>query len=741
MDNDGQNDGLEVLSGIVESVTYRNADNGYTVLQIDSGGILVCAVGKMPEITAGEELVLRGVWTEHETFGRQFSASSCESRLPESGAQLLRYLSAGAVKGIGRQLAVRIVRRFGDDSVNVLQNEPERLAEIKGISLAKAQTISEEFNRRFALREALAGLSRYGIQPVESLKIFKLFGPACAGIVEHNPYILSEAGFDFFRCDKIASSLGVEKESVNRVRAGILYFLGHNTGNGHTCLPEEKVVPGCAGLLGCSEETVTDGINGLVDFKMLYRVTLGDGRPFLFLPKLYAAEREASDKLRVMLRFPPSKIPTVADDICAAEEEGGFFFDELQKRAITLAVEGGMLILTGGPGTGKTTAVRGMISLFEKYDLKISLAAPTGRAAKRLSEVTGRDAMTIHRLLEVEWSDDEETGTFARDASNPLECDVLIADEVSMIDSVLFASMLDALRLGSRLILVGDSDQLPAVGAGNVLADLIGSGLIPVVRLDTIFRQAGTSLIITGAHKIVEGEVPDTSARDGDFFFLERQTSESAAATVRDLVCTRLPTAYGYDAMTDIQVLTPSHMGECGTKNLNAVLQASLNPPSQVKAAYRSGSRLFRVGDKVMQVRNNYNIEWGSPKESGTGVYNGDIGILRSISLAEGVMTIDFDGRLAKYPFNSLGELELAYAVTVHKSQGSEFPAVVIPIIDVPPKLVYRNLLYTAVTRAKRLLILVGSKKIFADMVENDRRVRRYTALRYFLTADDVARL
>ncbi len=722
------------LSGVVDEVVFHNTVSGFTVLQINCDGELVSAVGVVSEIAPGEEVKLEGKWVSHDVFGRQFKFEACRRSLPDTAAKLFRYLSSGAVKGVGPKLAAKIIERFGENSFDVLENDPERLAVINGISKDKARKISDEFRRLTSLRQVLLELENYGVTPTESTTIYKYFGVNAVNVIKENPYILFGTinGFSFERSELIAEAMGLPPDSVYRRRAGIIYIVTHNLSNGHTCIPRRKLISPCCDRLDMTEEETNSTIDELIDSKQLVSDTVS-GEEFIFLPRLYMAEKQIAEKLALMTKFAPSAISTIESDIDTIEEVTGVHYAGKQREALKTAGEKGMLVLTGGPGTGKTTAVKGIIEVFRKKHVDVLLCAPTGRAAKRLSEVCGQEAKTIHRLLEVEW-DDTEKPTFNRNVENPLKCGALIVDEMSMVDAELFASLLDALPLGARLILVGDSDQLPSVGPGNVLTDIIGSGCIPVVCLTEIFRQAQKSLVVMNAHRIITGEMPELTKTDSDFFFMKRDNSQTPE-TVASLLSKRLPDAYGFDPFTDIQVLCPSRKGDSGTVNLNRLLQSSLNPKHKTKnEVTTAGGKLFREGDRVMQVKNNYRLEWHRGAEEGEGIFNGDIGILKKINYAAGTMTIEFDDRTADYPTDNLSELELAYAVTVHKSQGSEYPAVILPLSGVQPLLLYRNLLYTAVTRAKKMLVIVGNEEIIFRMVQNNRQNKRYSALKEFLT-------
>lgn len=721
------------ISGVVNHVTFTNKENGFTVLELESGDELVTAVGVMPELNVGELLELSGYWDFHASFGRQFKVEMCERRMPASAGDILRYLSSGGVKGIGPKTAVKVVEKFGEETFEVLENEPERLAQIKGISLEKAKEISADFKKQFAVREIMIALERYGMTTAECVAAFRVFGARASDIITRNPYALCSegVGFSFSRAETVAQALPSPPDKGYRLQAGVLHVMSHNLSNGHTCIPRDKLFAPCAELLSTNDDTVDITIDELVGSGRLVSRDI-NGREFLFLPYIYKAEKNAAEHIKQLLKFPPAGRPAPEKEVDRLEKQTGIKYGKRQREAIITAVEKGMLILTGGPGTGKTTTLNGILRFFEEDGLKVALAAPTGRAAKRMSEVTGRNAKTIHRLLEVEW-DKNDRPQFSRNARNPLEANAVILDELSMVDITLFSSFLEALPIGCRLIMVGDSDQLPPVGAGNVLHDLISSGEIPVVELKEVFRQAMESLIVENAHRIVKGDAPILNVSDKDFFFIQNESPFLAAKTVTDLCTARLPKAYGYSPLDNIQVICPSRMGDSGTYNLNRMLQSALNPQDAAKAEITVAGTVFREGDKVMQTRNNYNIEWTSSDSEGTGIFNGDIGMLRKIDMRTRTVDIMFDDRKAVFPFESLQELELAYAVTVHKSQGNEFDVVVMPVAGVPPRLAYRNLLYTGVTRAKKMLVLVGSKRQVCAMAANDKKARRYSALEHFL--------
>lgn len=728
---------LEELCGVVEDVTYRREDTGFTVMDIFADDEYVTVVGVLPELSEGESVRLRGTWGYHATFGKQFKAQLCERSMPSSSADLLRYLSSGAVRGIGPATAKKIIERFGENSFDVLENQPERLADIKGISLKKAKDISKIFNEQFAVRQIMISLERFGMTTHECLEAYKLYGANAVDMIKANPYALCSdiVGMGFERADAIASALPEPPDRAYRVSAGIVHVVKYNLNNGHTCVPRKKLIAPSSGLLEADEDTIEAAIDALVESGRLISQMM-NGKEFLFLPQIYSAEKLAAQRILVMTKFPPAGRVTVEEDIERIEKEENIHYESKQREAILTAANKGILILTGGPGTGKTTALNGILKLFELDGIDVALTAPTGRAAKRMSEITGKEAKTIHRLLEVEW-DKHDRPYFSRNARNPISAGAVIVDELSMVDISLFASLLDALPLGCRLIMVGDSDQLPAVGAGSVLHDLILSGVLPVVELKEVFRQAMKSRIVTNAHKIVSGQMPELHDKNNDFFFMKRNSAYDTAATVAELCTVRLPKAYSYSPINDIQVLCPSRKGETGTVSLNKRLQAVINPPSPEKKELQSGSRIFREGDKVMQIKNNYNIIWTKDSEEGTGVFNGDIGTVKKIDKANGCLAVWFDDKEAVYSTDNLQELEHAYAITVHKSQGNEFNAVVIPVMGVVPQLCYRNLLYTAVTRAKKLMVMVGSEKQIRDMVENNTRSKRYSALKFFLTEDE----
>ena len=722
------------ISGRVEEVTYRNEQSGFTVVELDVDDEPVIAVGVLPPLNAGEEVQMYGKWTTHPKFGRQFAAESCESRLPSGASAILRYLSSGAVKGIGPSTATRIVEAFGDRTLEIIENQPQRLAEIRGISKAKAAQISEDFRSHFGLRETMAFLGQYRIQPHQALEVWKRFGAGCVERIRDDPYVLCAEGLQigFERADAIARHLNKAPDSGRRITAGLQYVLSHNLGNGHTCLPRDKLLVTAAGLLELPRDAVAEQLDIAIDECDFMQDEWEDGT-FIFLPALYEAELYCAGRMATMAMCPAEPIRNYMRQLELIENMTGITYDARQIEAIDAAMNKGLLVLTGGPGTGKTTTLNAIIELLEIYGHKVAIAAPTGRAAKRITEITGHEAKTIHRLLEVEWGEND-TQSFARNEKNPLSCDALIVDELSMTDVLLFQNLLRAVKFGCRLVLVGDSDQLPSVGPGNVLGDLIASGRVPVVALTEVFRQAQQSAIIMNAHRIVSGQPPRLDHLDSDFFFLPMREKERITELICDLYFRRLPDAYGFDPLRDIQVLCPGRKGELGTVELNKTLQQRFNPPHQKRPEIRLNGVTFRQGDKIMQVRNDYNVEWTKDDGTeGTGIYNGDVGMLEEVDKLRGTLRVRFDDRVALYAVDNADELEHAYAITVHKSQGSEFPAVIIPMAPMAPQLCYRNLLYTAVTRARSILIMVGYKQIALQMAANRKKTLRYSALDVFL--------
>ncbi len=729
----------ESLSGIVSKITYKNEHNGYTVLSLDTGDDIVTAVGNMPFVNEGDYINCSGNFVFHSNYGEQFKVEYFEKVVKSDTASLLRYLSSGSIKGIGPATARKIVEKFGDNTLDVIENSPQELCKIRGISLQKALLISEEYKKQFGLRDIVMAFSPFGVTPDRALKIFKRLGSNAQKIIKENPYVLCDDGieFPFEQVEDIAAAYNIDMLCSERLTAGILYVLKKNSANAHTCLPFDKLCTVAASLLGCQTAVAEQMCEELgKSFKVVFE-DIG-GKCFVFLPEYYNAERYIAARVCSDLSLHPFSITVDELEIDRVENMLSIRFEALQRKAVSEAAENTMFILTGGPGTGKTTTLNAMINVFSYRNLNIILAAPTGRAAQRITELTGMEAKTIHRLLEVERSEDEKH-VFMRNERNPLDCDVLIIDEMSMVDTLLFEGVLRALRPGCRIIMVGDVDQLPSVGAGNVFGDLLSSGIVPSVRLNTIFRQAEQSRIITNAHAIINGGKIDISnSRDSDFFFLGKSSAAECLSSLVELVTQRLPQAYGFSPEEDIQVLCPSRKTENGSLNLNFVLQDALNPSSSKSDELYFKGGFVRVGDKVMQIKNNYDIVWEKDGgDTGTGIFNGDIGTVCAVDRRSDSLTVIFDDKRVMYTREELSQLELAYAITVHKSQGSEFECVVMPVFDVPSQLRYRNLLYTAITRAKKMLILVGDKGVFRQMTENVRHTLRYTGMCHFIEKNE----
>ena len=722
------------LRGSVEDVIFRNNQNGYSVLTLYCDGIAATAVGIMTDVNIGDDLKLIGVWKTHPGYGEQFAFQYYEHEMPSTASSILKYLSSGAVKGIGRATAKRLVETFGENTLEIMQKQPERLEEIRGISHEKALAISAEIRRIFGMKEVMLYLEKYHISALEAVRIWKNFGDSSITMIEENPYVLCDEAISvpFERADAIAAAMNRPEDDLCRIRAGIVYIISYNSGNGHTCLPMDRLINVTADFLKIDKEKISEVLAEMISDATLICDDI-DSRSFIFLPTMYKSEIYAAERLTLMLQFPPERITGVELALETFEKRQNITYAELQHRAITEALSGGLLILTGGPGTGKTTTLNAIIELYKQCGLKVLLAAPTGRAAQRMSEVTGCEAKTIHRLLEVEW-DKNDRPRFTKNERNLLDCDALILDEMSMVDASLFEGVLRAVPLGCRLVMVGDSDQLPSVGPGNVLGDLIASGKVPVVQLTEIFRQSMESLIVTNAHKIVHGEMPEIRRTDGDFFFMSVGDREGIAQDIVKLCAERLPSAYGFSSFDDIQVLCPGRKGELGVTELNKRLQSILNPPDKSKPEVRMPVYTFRAGDKVMQTKNNYDLPWCKDDGSeGAGVFNGDIGMIEELEKGSNSAKIRFDDKEVSYNSDNLLNVELAYATTVHKSQGNEFNAVVMPMYYGAPQLYYRNLLYTAVTRAKKILILVGNVSTLKKMVDNNKKTKRYSGLRAFL--------
>ncbi len=720
------------ISGNIENVVYRNENNDYTVMEISTeDGELITAVGIIPMAFEGERVVLRGAYTYHKEFGRQFAFESFEKMLPEEVDDILRYLSSRTVKGVGPVTALKIVNRFGTETFDVMENHPEWLSDIPGITPKKARTISESFRKQTGMRGVMMFCKNYmGVG--EATKVYKKLGAGAVGLLNSNPYILcdEEIGLSFEKADAIALSLGSAPDSDIRIFQGLKYVLSYNaSANGHTCLPDFKLIPTATEILGLDERLVASALETLIDEGELALYIIGDVR-YVMTNEVAESEDIISSRLDRLSRETAVVSRLDADALVEKVEcDLNITFAPLQREALYSALMCGIMILTGGPGTGKTTVIKAMISIFDSLDMKVVLAAPTGRAAKRMSEATGESAKTVHRMLEMERTPEGVT-RFGRNEKAPISENVIIVDEASMLDLSLAAALLRATKRGSRLILIGDSDQLPSVGAGNVFSDLIKSEKIKTVRLNEIFRQSKESLIVTNAHKINEGVPPTLTVTDKDFFFVRREREDEIPETIASLVTERLPKTYGGGIKEQIQIITPSKKGVGGVENLNATLQAYINPPGKFKKEKQSHGTLFREGDRVMQIANNYDIEWEKYGISGTGLFNGDIGVIEAINHQESTMTISFDERVAEYSFELLDELELAYAITVHKSQGSEYHVVIIPMYYCAPMLMSRNLFYTAVTRAKKMVILVGRSDIPSKMVNNNSEILRYTTLK-----------
>ncbi|HJB15131.1 MAG TPA: ATP-dependent RecD-like DNA helicase [Candidatus Blautia excrementipullorum] len=732
----------ECVTGYIDHIIFRNEDNGYTVLSLK--GVkdeeeLTC-VGTFPVITQGVSIEARGNYTRHPVYGKQFQISSFTEKMPEDALAMERYLGSGAIKGIGAALAGRIVRRFGEDTLRVIEEEPERLAEIKGISEKKAREIAAQMAEKADMRKAMMFLQKYGISLNLGAKIYQKYGDSVYGVLQENPYRLADdiSGVGFRVADEIASRIGIHMDSDYRIRSGMMYTLLQAAGDGHVYLPKDELFHRASELLGVDESYMEKHLMDLaVDRKVVQKEE--NGTVLVYPSRYYYLELNTARMLKELNVICPEDETLVQRRISQIEKETGTILDGMQKKAVTEAASHGLFILTGGPGTGKTTTINAIIRFFEGEGAELRLAAPTGRAAKRMTEATGYEAQTIHRLLELsglpEDGRDDRDVHFERNAENPLDADVIIIDEMSMVDIHLMHSLLLAVTAGTRLILVGDENQLPSVGPGNVLRDIIRSGIFPVVELKKIFRQASESDIVVNAHKINRGEQVVLDNKSRDFFFLKRQNADVIIRVLIALIQEKLP-PYVEAKPFDIQVLTPMRKGLLGVERLNQILQRYLNPPDPSKKEREYGQGLFREGDKIMQVKNNYQLEWevrgkyGIPVEKGVGVFNGDTGILKTINEFAETAEVEFeDGRWAEYSFKQMEELELAYAITIHKSQGSEYPAVVMPLLSGPRMLLNRNLLYTAVTRARKCVTIVGSEETFREMIRNEKQQMRYSSL------------
>ena len=727
------------INGIISSVIYLNDENGYAVVRMETdSGEMVTAVGCLPYIAPGEMISAEGSWVTHAQHGRQFKIEQSNRLLPTSADGIYEYLAGSTVKGIGPATAALIVDRFKEKSLDILEMHPEKLAEIKGISLTKAKDLSASFKKQAGVRRLTEFLCAYGIKPLVALKLYRAYGSAALKTVHENPYIISAShiGASFAEADNLALELGIEGDSINRISAAVLFELQHNSGNGHCFIPRDKLIAATSQLISVPADLVSDAIDSLSENGGLVCDKVANLN-VCYLTELYEAETYTAERLKSMVGLKTKSSANIERLITKLESLYDISYAPLQKQSIELALNNRILVITGGPGTGKTTILKGILSLYDELELETLLAAPTGRAAKRMSELTGREASTIHRLLGAKMAEDGETVVFSKHEGDPLNCDALVLDECSMVDITLMSSLLKALKPGCRLVLVGDADQLPSVGPGNVFSDIIRSQTVPTVRLTEIFRQKGDSRIVRNAHMINRGEHPDSEANTGDFFRLRRLKGGTAVETIVELCARRLPENMKIPSAS-IQVLSPTRKGETGTVNLNKRLQAALNPPSESKKEKLFGEAVFRVGDRVIQTKNNYDTIWKTKGGvSGAGVYNGDIGTIAQIDPITETLTVDFEDKLATYSFEMLNELEHAWALTVHKSQGSEYRAVVLALSGDVQMLLTRGVLYTAVTRAKELLIMVGDDNIAHRMIDNNKQSRRYSALRLRLIADD----
>lgn len=736
----------EVLEATAEAIIFQNPDNGYTVLRASGGGDHFTAVGIMPQVGPGELLTLEGVWVTHPSFGEQFKAESVQVRLPTGTEAIFRYLASGVIKGVGEKLARRLVDKFGEQTFEVLEFEPDKLATLKGITAKKARLIQGEFIQKSGMRSLLEVLAQNNL-PVElGPKLWKYYGPGALEVLRANPYVLlgNELEIDFATADRLARASGIRPDDSQRLEAGVLYTLSHNLDNGHVFLPQDKLLQAAGRLLNSDPQTpigqleLDDALERLEFRTQVVRQEVL-GLTAVYRTDLYEAEEYIAQRLREMAEnelLVPDRLTQLVDGI---EAQAGIHYADQQRRAVELAAQRQVILLTGGPGTGKTTTLRGILACFEAMGLKTDLAAPTGRAAKRLGELCGTEAFTIHRLLEAGY--DQETGAlaFSHDEDNPLSAGAVIVDEMSMVDIPLMDALLRAVSGTCRLVLVGDPDQLPSVGPGQLFDHLIRSEIIPTVRLTEIFRQAQQSQIIMGAHQVNQGILPSLVNRgqSKDFFFLRRLQGDQAVQTIVELCKTRLPKHMGIPS-DQIQVLSPTRRYITGTANLNKALQEALNPPEEGKDEVKYGSVVFRTGDRVMQIRNNYDIMWREEEglKGGLGVFNGDIGVILSADARDRTLTVSFDGRVVEYTSDLLSELELAYAMTVHKSQGSEYKAVILAAVSGAPMLLTRGILYTGITRARDLFIAVGDEQVLEKMVENNRQTRRYSGLRARLTGE-----
>ena len=721
--------------GTVHSVIFQNAENGYTVLRLlTEEGEIVTVVGCIPCVAPGEHLTVTGTWETHPQHGEQLRAEELERSLPEEEDEILAYLSSGICKGVGPATARSIVERFGLDTLDILETEPERLQMIRGITAKKAMEIGAMFRQHMGLRRLMEFLSRYQLPPVLAIRLRQQYGDGALEMVRRNPYLLSDdvCGVDFSVTDTMALSMGFAEDCGERLRAAVTFELTFNENNGHVFLPRDKLLSATCQLLDCGLEQVEAALDALTEQHAVVIEHIANVQA-VYLRRLWEAESSACARLLALLDMDADQSRYAERTVAEIEREQGITYAPMQRQAVALAAKAGVMLLTGGPGTGKTTTVRGIVALFQKMGLSIVLAAPTGRAAKRMSELTGMEAQTIHRLLGTTWNETAHQVTFQKTEKEPLEAEAVIVDEMSMVDVALFSALLRALRPGTRLVLVGDADQLPSVGAGNVFSDLIRSRKIETVFLREVFRQAERSAIIRNAHRVNLGQSPELSGNQGDFFFLCRRDAQRAVSTVLELCRTRLPDNMHIPA-EQIQVLTPTRKGPCGTVNLNRLLHDALNPKAPGKRELTWGERVFRVGDRIMQTRNDYDVMWEKDDGTvGTGLFNGDVGRIADIDAGGEWLALDFDGRKALYSVEMLSEIDLAYAQTVHKAQGSEYRCVVLAAMPAAPGLMVRGVLYTALTRARELLVIVGDDAALRSMAANDKRQKRYSGLKWRL--------
>lgn len=726
-----------VIEGIVEEIIFRNEINGYTVARLNTSDGSITIVGKSAFINLEEMVELEGDWVYHDRFGEQFSFTKIKTTAPSTLKGIENYLASGLIPHVGKKTAKKIVERFGLDSLDIIQYNPERLKEIPGIGDKKLEKISKAYEEHRELRDIMVYLQQYDISINNGIKIYKKYGKETIKVIGENPYKLSEDihGIGFITADNIAKKMGISEDSPFRIEAGLKFSMINSAGEGHCYLPKEELIKKSEKILKVDREAIEEAIQNLALRKNFYLVTEGEETLIYYMP-YHIAENNVARKIidLSMVEFDQLDV-NIDEEVEKIEAREDITFGKKQVLAIKESLDNGVVIITGGPGTGKTTTINAIISIYEDLDMKVVLAAPTGRAAKRMTETTGRESQTIHRLLEFSFMESEEEMSFNKDDESPIDADVIIIDEASMIDILLMNSLLKAINPGTRLILVGDVDQLPSVGAGNVLRDLIESGCIRVVRLDEIFRQAEESMIIVNAHRINKGDYPILNEKDKDFFFMDTSSTQETLATILDLVQDRLPKYYGVDSLRDIQVLSPMRRGEVGINSLNKHLQEVLNPKDDNWQEKQVGDEIFRIGDKVMQVKNNYKLKWnllkdGEEVDTGEGVFNGDLGFITDINNEESIVTVLFDDeKEVEYEFSELDEIKLSYATTVHKSQGSEFPVVLMPIHWGPPMLLTRNLIYTAITRAKKLVVLVGDRKYLSMMINNNKIAKRYSSL------------